>query len=76
MDDENKKDWDLKLDLALVGIHKTSYKVTIGFTPFKMAYGLEAIVSMDTKHEDNNERETIWRIQVARIHELPQLEEA
>ena len=41
----NKKDWDQKLDNALCAF-RTSYKVAIG-TPFKMTYGLEAIVPME-----------------------------
>ena len=42
----NKKDWDRKLNSALWA-YQTSYKVTIGMTPFRMAYGLEAVVPME-----------------------------
>ena len=42
----NKKDWDKKLNSALWA-YRTSYKVTVGMTPFKMAYGLEAVVPME-----------------------------
>ena len=44
----NKRDWDKKLDSALWA-SKTSYKVTTGMTPFKMTYGLEAVVPMSIK---------------------------
>lgn len=43
---ENKKDWDQKLDSALWAF-RTAYKVTTGFTPFKLVYGLEAVVPME-----------------------------
>ncbi|MCO5614955.1 hypothetical protein L7F22_069241 [Adiantum nelumboides] len=43
---ENHKDWDLKLDSAIWSF-KTTFKVTIGITPFKLMYGLEAIVPME-----------------------------
>ena len=42
----NKKDGDQKLESALWAF-QTSYKVAIGMTPFKMTYGLEAIVPME-----------------------------
>ena len=42
----NKKDWDRKLNSALWA-YRTSYKVTTGMTPFRMAYGLEAVVPME-----------------------------
>ena len=40
------KDWDRKLNSALWA-YRTSYKVTTGMTPFRMAYGLEAVVPME-----------------------------
>ena len=42
----NKKDWDQKLDRTLWGFWM-SYKVSIGMTPFWMAYGLESMVNME-----------------------------
>ena len=42
----NKKDWNQKLDSALWAF-RTSYKVATEMTPFKMTYGLEAIVPME-----------------------------
>ncbi|MCO5605726.1 hypothetical protein L7F22_059910 [Adiantum nelumboides] len=43
---EDHKDWDLKLDLALWSF-RTAFKVTTGMTPFKLVYGLEAVVPME-----------------------------
>lgn len=43
---ENKYDWDQKLDSALWAF-RTAFKVSIGFTPFKLVYGLEAVVPME-----------------------------
>ena len=42
----NKRDWDRKLNSALWA-YRTSYKVTTGMTPFRMTYGLEAVVPME-----------------------------
>ncbi|MCO5547221.1 hypothetical protein L7F22_000666 [Adiantum nelumboides] len=43
---EDHKDWDLKLDSA-VWSFRTTFKVTIGMTPFMLVYGLEAVVPME-----------------------------
>ncbi|WP_219824490.1 hypothetical protein, partial [Enterobacter cloacae complex sp. 4DZ1-17B1] len=43
---ENQKDWDDKLDSALWSF-RTAFKVTTGMTPFKLVYGLEAMVPME-----------------------------
>ncbi len=43
---DNKKEWDTKLDSALWAF-RTAYKVSTGMTPFRMVYGLEAIVPME-----------------------------
>ncbi|MCO5598130.1 hypothetical protein L7F22_052222 [Adiantum nelumboides] len=43
---ENKKDWDEKLDSALWSF-RTAFKVTTGMTPFRLVYGLEAVVPME-----------------------------
>lgn len=42
----NKRDWDKKLGSALWAF-RTSYKVTTGMAPFRMAFGLEAVVPME-----------------------------
>ncbi|MCO5587376.1 hypothetical protein L7F22_041325 [Adiantum nelumboides] len=42
----NHKDWDLKLD-SVPWSFKTTFKVIIGMTPFKLVYGLEAVVPME-----------------------------
>ena len=43
---ENRTDWDEKLYSALWAF-RTSYKVATGFTPFKLVYGVEAVVPME-----------------------------
>ncbi|MCO5601865.1 hypothetical protein L7F22_055990 [Adiantum nelumboides] len=43
---ENKKDWDEKLNSALWSF-RTAFKVTTGMTPFRLVYGLEAVVPME-----------------------------
>ena len=43
---ENKTDWDQKLDLALWSF-RIAYKVTTNMTPFRLVYGLEAVVPME-----------------------------
>ena len=43
---DNQKTWDLKLDLALWSF-KIAFKVNIGMSPFKLVYGLEAVVHME-----------------------------
>ena len=43
---ENRKDWDQKLNSALWAF-RTAFKVGSGFTPFRLVYGLEAIVPME-----------------------------
>lgn len=43
---ENRRDWDQMLDLALWAF-RTAFKVTTGFTPFKLVYGLEVVVPME-----------------------------
>ena len=43
---ENRRDWDTKLSSALWAF-RTAYKVSTGLTPFKLVYGLEAIVPME-----------------------------
>lgn len=42
---ENKTDWGLKLD-SILWAFRTTFKVTTSMTPFKLVYGLEAIVPM------------------------------
>ena len=39
----NKKDWDKKLNSTLWAF-RTAYKVNTGMTPFRLTYGLEAVV--------------------------------
>ena len=43
---ENKKDWDKKLNSALWAF-RIAYKVSTGMTPFRLTYGLEAVVPME-----------------------------
>ena len=43
---ENRKDWDRKLNLALWAF-RTAFKVSTGLTPFRLVYGMEAMVSME-----------------------------
>ena len=43
---ENRTDWDEKLYSALWAF-RTSFKVATGFTPFKLVYGVEAVVPME-----------------------------
>lgn len=40
---ENKKDWDKKLNSALWAF-RTAFKVSTGLTPFRLVYGMEAMV--------------------------------
>ena len=42
----NKTGWDRKLDSVLWAF-RTSFKVTTRMTPFRMTYGLEAVVPME-----------------------------
>ena len=44
--EENRADWDEKLDSALWAF-RTAYKVATGLTPFRLVYGLEAIFPME-----------------------------
>ena len=43
---DNYKDWDDKLDSALWSFW-TTYKVSIGMTPFRLVYGIEVVVLME-----------------------------
>ena len=43
---ENRTDWDQKLQSALWA-YRTSYKTSIKSTPFRMAFGLEAIMPVE-----------------------------
>ena len=43
---ENRTNWDEKLYSTLWAF-RTSYKVATGFTPFKLVFGVEAIVPME-----------------------------
>ena len=43
---KNKTDWNEKLDSALWAF-RTAFKVATGMTPFKLVYGLEAVVPME-----------------------------
>ena len=44
--EENRSDWADKLDSALWSF-RTAYKVATGMTPFKLVYGIEAVVPME-----------------------------
>lgn len=75
---ENRSDWDDKLDSALWSL-RTAYKVATGMTPFKLVYGIEAVVPMEyvipslrlTVHHRLNPKESILH----RQRELLKLEE-
>ena len=43
---KNNYDWDQKLDFALWAF-RNAFKGFTGFTPFKLVYGLEAVVPME-----------------------------
>ena len=43
---ENRTDWDTKLHSALWA-YRTSYKTSIQSTPFRLAFGLEAVMPME-----------------------------
>lgn len=43
---DNRKDWDQKLNFALWA-SRIAYKVSTGMTPFRLTYGLEAVVPME-----------------------------
>ena len=43
---ENRTDWDQKLNSALWA-YRTSYKTSIKSTPFRMAFGLEAVMPIE-----------------------------
>ena len=45
---ENRTDWDTKLHTALWA-YRTSYKTNIQATPFRLAFGLEAIMPVDSR---------------------------
>ncbi len=60
-------------------LHKTAYKVTIGYTPYQLVYGLhtlmpiEYIILVVGGDERNN---TPMRVLISRIIELEKLQEA
>ena len=71
----HKKEWDRNLNSALWA-YRTSYKVTTGMTPFKMAYGLEAVVPMEFMVPmAMQEKLPMEKSQEERIQELLNLEE-
>ena len=43
---ENQTDWDTKLQIALWA-YPTTYKTTIWTTPFRLAFGLEAVMPVE-----------------------------
>ena len=43
---ENRMDWDTKLHSALWA-YQTSYKINIQSTPFRLAFGLEAVMPVE-----------------------------
>jgi hypothetical protein len=75
---ENRTDWDQKLQSALWA-YRTSYKTSIGSTPFRLAYGLEAVMPIEFTipslriqvRERLNERDS----EAKRVQYLLQLEE-
>ena len=44
--EDNRSDWDEKLDFAQWSF-RTAFKVATGVTPFRLVYGLEAVVPME-----------------------------
>ena len=74
----DKKYWDRKLNSALWA-YRTSYKVTTGMMPFKMAYGLEAMVPMEfmipSLRMAIQEKLPMEKSREERIQELLRLEE-
>ena len=74
----HKKDWDRNLNSALWA-YRTSYKVTTGMTPFRMAYGLEAMVPMEFTIPNlrmaMQEKLPMEKARERRIQELLNLEE-
>ena len=44
----NRTDWDRKLQSALWA-YRTSFKTSIGSTPFRLAFGLEAVMPIEFK---------------------------
>ena len=43
---ENRTDWDTKLHNALLA-YQTSYKTSVQSTPFRLAFGLEAVMPIE-----------------------------
>ena len=74
----HKKDWDKKLNSALWA-YRTSFKVTTGMTPFRMTYGLEAVVPMEfmvpSLRMAMQEKLPMEKSREERIQELLNLEE-
>ena len=75
---KNRKDWDTKLNSALWAF-RTAFKVSIGLTPFKLVYGLEAMVPMEfvtpSLRIDLTERLLLEESLQNRVEELLSLEE-
>ncbi|MCO5594436.1 hypothetical protein L7F22_048466 [Adiantum nelumboides] len=58
---ENKSNWDDKLDLALWAF-RTTFKVATGTTPFRLVFGIEAVVPMEyvipsLREEDDDDKD-------------------
>ncbi len=41
-------DWDLKIH-HIVWVYNTTYKIAIGYTPFRLTYGMEALLPIELK---------------------------
>ncbi len=75
---ENKTDWDEHLFIVLFS-YRTTYQMTIRYTPYQLVYGLHAL--MPKKYivliVGGNEKDSILvRVLTSRIIKLKKLQEA
>jgi hypothetical protein len=64
--------WDEHLSTMLFS-YRTTNKVTIGYTPYQLMYGLHPLMPITSGNERNN---ILMKILTSRITELERLQEA
>jgi hypothetical protein len=75
---ENRMNWDEHLSTMLFS-YRTTNKVTIGYTPYQLMYGLHPLMPIEyiVPITSGNERNSILvKILTSRITELERLQEA
>jgi hypothetical protein len=75
---ENKIDWDEHLFIVLFS-YKTTYKITIKYTPYQLVYGLDPLMSTNNivlVASGNEKNSSLVKVLTNKITKLEKLKEA